>query len=168
MITADPIRAKAAKRAWSISPSPLRYGQVGPRQMTPLPLLLIGALRFSARLKTGAKRILMNMRWHGDVLLNGFWIRSSEGLYGVASAVAEENDPLGRMPGEYLWDAPGSLCGECISIPLHGIIALGVSPGMIRSSSWPMSPSALGKMAENNDLDTQFSCLHPCPQVTMR
>ena len=66
MITADPIRAKAAKRAWSISPSPLRYGQVGPRQMTPLPLLLIGALRFSARLKTGAKRILMNMRWHGD------------------------------------------------------------------------------------------------------
>ena len=144
MITADPIRAKAAKRAWSISPSPLRYGQVGPRQMTPLPLLLIGALRFSARLKTGAKRILMNMRWHGDVLLNGFWIRSSEGLYGVASAVAEENDPLGRMPGEYLWDAPGSLCGECISIPLHGHHCLGRFTGNNQVKQLAYEPQRVG------------------------
>jgi hypothetical protein len=102
------------------------------------------------------------------MLLGGFWIRSSEGLYGVASAVAERNDPLGRMPGEYLWDAPGSLCGECISIPLHGHHCLGRFTGNNQVKQLAYEPQRVGKMAENNDLDPQFSCLHPCPQVTMR
>ena len=59
-------------------------------------------------------------------MLGGFWIRSSEGLYGVASAVAEENDPLGRMPGEYLWDAPGSYAVSAYLSRCTGIFALGV------------------------------------------
>src|SRR4026208_893479 len=49
---------------------------------------------FSARLKPGAKRILMNTRWH------------EEDVAGQVSAIAEENDPLGHKPGEYLWDDP--------------------------------------------------------------
>lgn len=65
---------------------------------------------FSARLKPGAKRILMNTRWHeedvaGRVLLQ---IERGEvkGRVISISAIAEEGDILGREPGEYLWDDP--------------------------------------------------------------
>lgn len=63
---------------------------------------------FSARLKPNAKRILINTRWHeedvaGRVLIQ---IQNGEvkGRVVVIPAIAEENDPLGRVPGEYLWD----------------------------------------------------------------
>jgi predicted phage terminase large subunit-like protein len=62
---------------------------------------------FSTRLKPGAKRILMNTRWHeedvaGHVLDQ---IRRGEIRGRVISipAIAEEDDPLGRKPGEFLW-----------------------------------------------------------------
>ena len=65
---------------------------------------------FSARLKPGAKRILMNTRWHeedvaGKVLAQ---IERNEIKGRVISipAIAEANDLLGRKPGEYLWDDP--------------------------------------------------------------
>ena len=65
---------------------------------------------FSARLKPGAKRILMNTRWHeedvaGRVLAQ---IERNEIKGRVISipAIAETNDALGREPGEYLWDDP--------------------------------------------------------------
>jgi predicted phage terminase large subunit-like protein len=66
---------------------------------------------FSARLKPGAKRILMNTRWHeedvaGRVLAQ---IEREEIRGRVISipAIAEgQDDPLGRKPGEYLWDDP--------------------------------------------------------------
>jgi hypothetical protein len=52
----------------------------------------------------------MNTRWHeedvaGRVLEQ---IERKEIKGGVISipAIAEENDPLGRAPGEYLWDEP--------------------------------------------------------------
>lgn len=65
---------------------------------------------FSARLKPGAKRILMNTRWHeedvaGRVLeqINKGTIR---GRVISMPAIAEEGDLLGREVGEYLWDDP--------------------------------------------------------------
>jgi predicted phage terminase large subunit-like protein len=65
---------------------------------------------FSARLKPGAKRILMNTRWHeedvaGRVLEQ---IRRGEVKGRVVSipAIAEPEDKLGRKVGEYLWDDP--------------------------------------------------------------
>ena len=63
---------------------------------------------FSGRLKPAAKRILMNTRWHeedvaGRVLEQ---IERKEIRGRVISIVAEANDPLGRAPGELLWDDP--------------------------------------------------------------
>jgi hypothetical protein len=63
---------------------------------------------FSARLKPRAKRILMNTRWHDvagrvlDQLAEGV----VRGRVISIPAIAEENDALGRKPGEYLWDEP--------------------------------------------------------------
>jgi predicted phage terminase large subunit-like protein len=66
---------------------------------------------FSARLKPGAKRILMNTRWHEEDVAGRVLEQIERGeIKGrVISfpAIAEENDPLGRKPGEYLWDEPG-------------------------------------------------------------
>lgn len=66
---------------------------------------------FSARLKPGAKRVLMNTRWHEEDVA-GHVIEQIErgvirGRIITIPAVAEDNDPLGRKPGEYLWDEPG-------------------------------------------------------------
>src|SRR5829696_8415584 len=65
---------------------------------------------FSARLKPGAKRILMNTRWHSEDVAGRVLEQIQRGVIRgrVISipAVAEENDPLGRTPGEYLWDEP--------------------------------------------------------------
>lgn len=66
---------------------------------------------FSARLKPGAKRILMNTRWHEEDVAGRVLEQIERGeIKGrVISfpAIAEENDPLGRKLGEYLWDEPG-------------------------------------------------------------
>lgn len=65
---------------------------------------------FSARLKPGAKRILMNTRWHEDDVAGRVLEQIHKGIVRgkVISipAIAEENDALGREPGEYLWDEP--------------------------------------------------------------
>src|SRR5689334_14993539 len=65
---------------------------------------------FSARLKPGAKRILMNTRWHEEDVagrvLEQIERKEIKGRVISIPAIAEENDPLGRKPGEYLWDDP--------------------------------------------------------------
>ena len=65
---------------------------------------------FSARLKPGAKRILMNTRWHEEDVagrvLEQIERKEIKGRVISISAIAEANDPLGREPGEYLWDDP--------------------------------------------------------------
>jgi len=65
---------------------------------------------FSARLKPGAKRILMNTRWHEEDVagrvLEQIERKEIRGRVISIPALAEENDPLGRKQGEYLWDEP--------------------------------------------------------------
>lgn len=65
---------------------------------------------FGARLKPGAKRILMNTRWHEDDVAGKVLEQIKQGIVRgrVISipAIAEENDALGRKPGDYLWDDP--------------------------------------------------------------
>ena len=65
---------------------------------------------FSPRLKPGAKRVIMNTRWHEeDVagrILEQIEAGTIKGKVISIPAVAEGNDPLGRKPGEYLWDDP--------------------------------------------------------------
>jgi predicted phage terminase large subunit-like protein len=65
---------------------------------------------FSARLKPGAKRILMNTRWHEEDVAGRVLEQIEKGIVlgRVISlpAIAEQNDVLGRKPGEYLWDDP--------------------------------------------------------------
>ena len=65
---------------------------------------------FSARLKPRAKRILMNTRWHEEDIagrvLDQIERGEIKGRVISLQAIAEEDDPLGRKPGEYLWDEP--------------------------------------------------------------
>jgi hypothetical protein len=65
---------------------------------------------FSARLKPGAKRILMNTRWHEEDVagrvLEQIERKEIKGRIISIQAIAEADDPLGRAPGEYLWDDP--------------------------------------------------------------
>jgi hypothetical protein len=65
---------------------------------------------FSARLKPGAKRILMNTRWHEEDIagrvLEQIERKEIKGRVISIPAIAEADDPLGRAPGEYLWDEP--------------------------------------------------------------
>lgn len=65
---------------------------------------------FSARLKPGARRVCMHTRWHDDDLA-GRIMRQLEDLQRPyrrlrLPAEAIDNDPLGRQPGEMLWDDP--------------------------------------------------------------
>ena len=57
------------------------------------------------RLKPDASIIVIMTRWHLDDL-GGRLLERQPGLWRVVSlkALAEENDPLGREPGEWLWD----------------------------------------------------------------
>ncbi len=63
---------------------------------------------FSARLKPGAKRILMNTRWHEEDVAGLVLEQVQSGLVKgrVVSlpAIAGSDDVLGREPGEFLWD----------------------------------------------------------------
>src|SRR5690606_1426474 len=65
---------------------------------------------FSARLKPAGKRIIMHTRLHEDDLAGRVLNAAKDGHYRVKvlclPAVAGENDPLGRLRGEYLWDDP--------------------------------------------------------------
>ncbi|WP_375308675.1 phage terminase large subunit [Bradyrhizobium sp. A11] len=65
---------------------------------------------FGARLKPGAKRILMNTRWHELDVAGRVAEQIKAGLVSGKiidiPAIAGEDDPVGRKPGEYLWDEP--------------------------------------------------------------
>ena len=65
---------------------------------------------FGPRLKPRAKRIMMNTRWH-ELDVAGRVIAQIEaghvrGKVIDIPAIAGEDDPVGRKPGEYLWDEP--------------------------------------------------------------
>lgn len=65
---------------------------------------------FGHRLKPRAKRILMNTRWHElDVagrVIDQITSGKVRGKIIDIPAIAREADPVGRKPGEYLWDDP--------------------------------------------------------------
>ena len=65
---------------------------------------------FGPRLKPRAKRIMMNTSWH-ELDVAGRVIAQIEaghvrGKVIDIPAIAGEDDPVGRKPGEYLWDEP--------------------------------------------------------------
>lgn len=57
---------------------------------------------FRTRLVPGARELLIQTRWHEDDLA-GRALEHSEWHVISLPAEAEENDPLGRKPGEWLW-----------------------------------------------------------------
>jgi predicted phage terminase large subunit-like protein len=61
-------------------------------------------------LKPGANRILMNTRWHEEDVagrvLEQIERTEIKGRVISIPAIAEADDPLGRAPGEFLWDEP--------------------------------------------------------------
>jgi predicted phage terminase large subunit-like protein len=65
---------------------------------------------FCGRLKPGAKRILMNTRWHEEDVAGREIQRIQAGIVRGRiidlPAKADQNDVLGRSAGEYLWDDP--------------------------------------------------------------
>lgn len=65
---------------------------------------------FSSRLKPGGKRIIMATRWREDDLTGWIIEEAKKGKYRIRvvmiPAIAGPNDPVGRRPGEYLWDDP--------------------------------------------------------------
>jgi predicted phage terminase large subunit-like protein len=65
---------------------------------------------FSARLKPKAKRVLMNTRWHEEDVAGRVIEQIEKGIVRgkiiTLRAEAEQDDPLKRQPGEYLWDDP--------------------------------------------------------------
>lgn len=65
---------------------------------------------FCGRLKPGAKRILMNTRWHEEDVAGREIARIRSGVVRGRiidiPARAGLGDPVGRKPGEYLWDEP--------------------------------------------------------------
>jgi predicted phage terminase large subunit-like protein len=66
---------------------------------------------FSARLKPGGKRVIMHTRWHEDDLAGRILEEAKRGRYrtrvlSMPAVAIDRNDPLGRAPGEYLWDDP--------------------------------------------------------------
>jgi hypothetical protein len=65
----------------------------------------------STRLVLGAKRLLTGYRWHEDDLLGRVIAQIESGaIRGEVirlPAIAEANDPIGRTPGQWLWDDDG-------------------------------------------------------------
>ena len=65
---------------------------------------------FSSRLKPSAKRVLMHTRWHEDDPAGRLIEAARKGKYRIRilslPAIAKADDPLGRKPGEWLWDDP--------------------------------------------------------------
>ena len=57
---------------------------------------------FSTRLVPGARKLLIQTRWHEDDLA-GRALQYEDWDILSLPAEAEENDPLGRSPGEFLW-----------------------------------------------------------------
>jgi hypothetical protein len=65
---------------------------------------------FSARLKPGGRRIVMATRWHQEDISGRILDQVERGIIKARvlsiPAIAGNNDPVGRQPGEYLWDEP--------------------------------------------------------------
>lgn len=65
---------------------------------------------FCGRLKPGAKRVLMNTRWHEEDVAGREMARIQAGTVRGKivdiPAKADDGDVVGREPGEYLWDEP--------------------------------------------------------------
>lgn len=65
---------------------------------------------FSARLKPGARRVIMHTRWHEEDIAGRVLEQIARGIVKAKvlsiPAIAKEGDALGRKPGEYLWDEP--------------------------------------------------------------
>lgn len=58
---------------------------------------------FRTRLVPGAREVIIQTRWHEDDLA-GRALNHSDWHVVSLPAIAEENDPLGRKPGDPLWD----------------------------------------------------------------
>jgi hypothetical protein len=60
------------------------------------------------RLKPGGRIVLVSTRWHEDDLAGRLLAEAEKGgdkwTTVILPAIAEENDPLGRKAGEFLWD----------------------------------------------------------------
>ena len=65
---------------------------------------------FSARLKPGARRVIMHTRWHEEDIAGRVLEQVSKGILKARvisiPAIAGDDDLLGRKPGEFLWDDP--------------------------------------------------------------
>jgi predicted phage terminase large subunit-like protein len=65
---------------------------------------------FSSRLKPSAKRVVMHTRWHEDDPAGRIMTAAKQGKYRIRvlslPAIARADDPLGRKPGQWLWDDP--------------------------------------------------------------
>jgi predicted phage terminase large subunit-like protein len=65
---------------------------------------------FSARLKPGARRVIMHTRWHEEDIAGRVLDQINRGIIKARvlsiPAIAKDGDALGRKPGEYLWDDP--------------------------------------------------------------
>jgi predicted phage terminase large subunit-like protein len=65
---------------------------------------------FGHRMKPRAKRVLMNTRWHEEDVAGRIIAQIEAGAVKGKiiniPAIAGDNDPVGRQPGEYLWDDP--------------------------------------------------------------
>jgi len=62
-----------------------------------------------SRLKPGGRIVIISTRWHEDDLCGRLLAEQDRGGGDVwetliLPAIAEENDPLDRRPGEFLWD----------------------------------------------------------------
>lgn len=66
---------------------------------------------FSARLKPGGRRVIMHTRWHEEDIAGRVLKQIERGIIKAKvlclPAIAGADDPLGRVPGQYLWDEPG-------------------------------------------------------------
>jgi len=66
---------------------------------------------FSARLKPGAKRVIMNTRWHAEDIAGRVLEQMERGtvrgrVISIPAIAEALDDPIGRKPGDYLWDDP--------------------------------------------------------------
>lgn len=116
---------------------------------------------FSSRLKPGAKRVIMHQRWHEDDLA-GRVIKQLDAIgkpYRRLKIRAEAllGDPLGRQPGEFLWDDPnGYNYGQFLRDR--------------KAESDPRTWSALYQQEPTPDTGDYFSreWIHPTPTMPTR
>ncbi len=71
---------------------------------------------FTTRMRPGGSLIVVLTRWHEDDIAGRLLDRQkSDGWrYLCVPAIAQEDDPVGRAPGEYLWDDDGYGYGKLL------------------------------------------------------